>query len=968
MSFRSTYILFGILILELIAFGLHQVFSPRPGEELYVLPELHRADARARGNSPDAKEGIAKDIDRVEIDHAGGEKIVFTRNKDKHWVMSEPYSTAIEDDTAVNAVIANLISARKEEKAEVRGKSLSDVGLDPPKMKVTLTKDDGKQWTLNLGNRDELRGQGLIYVTSSELPKDIMAIRTNNLESLSRSYQIKRMGTDERGKPREEMVNQSRWKTTKDFRSKELVTPSAMTLQSVDLNDGKHDLALEREGDLTRWKFTKPDYGPAEYDPADPHAPPALTGAPQVTSVRQLLNTLEGLKVAYDPDNPDKKEDDFVAENVKDLAKYGLEKGKPAYIRIGFKRGQGGSLLGPDLKQEPIKDALLIGKEVEEKSAAKPLAPDVGATVVGLGASLQGQGLLLATAALSVKPAESKATMRYARLESDNNVVKVSARGLDQLVKVVNDPSDLRNKQLVQIDEPKVDAIDIKKAGGGHLKLRRIGNEWKLWDASDKAARTDANAVNSFLKDLAPPRTPDQKPPVLSFPKDDAKDTDLGLDEKDRTGEITVWEDSVDQDAAKKDEKAEPRLKDKPGKVIKLIFGKKMEKDHTVNVLRDTGDRKTRLTLSDKMLSRLDADRLSYLDRTLPTFDEKTPLAKITIQHKGDAKKDIELVKEKKDDQSIWAIKKPDNLVGHTADPLFIRRLIEDLRNLRTDKLVAEKPADAKESEAFAKELAKYGLSPAETTVTVTHDKNDKGVSTEYIYTFGAKADKDGKLYARIEVKPADEKSPARDFVFIVQPEILKALDASVIDPTVFNFREKVADVKKLKFTWKKKGNKDQVLEVEREGTEGKWKVLNKIEGYELDSPTVSAFVHRLSTLQAAKFLDHKVTNPKPEYELDPAHRNLQIEIVLKEKVKDDKEKEKEKEKEVEKTVTLTLGKFHEGSGISPEENKENGYYDAQSSTLPGDVFTMSRLALPLTEKERQDIVEAGLKYFGRLP
>src|SRR5262245_55755244 len=69
-QFGITYILFGILLAEILGFGLVQFLSVRPGEELYALPDLRRAYNQAQSEGKE----FVKEIDSVEIDRPRGDK------------------------------------------------------------------------------------------------------------------------------------------------------------------------------------------------------------------------------------------------------------------------------------------------------------------------------------------------------------------------------------------------------------------------------------------------------------------------------------------------------------------------------------------------------------------------------------------------------------------------------------------------------------------------------------------------------------------------------------------------------------------------------------------------------------------------------------------------------------------------------------------------------------------------------
>ena len=130
MNFKTTYTLFGVLIVAYALFALNQsVQLQNPGEEFYVMADLRKA------NVP------SKDITSIEIERnrPEKEKLVFTRDPEtKHWKLESPYAARIETDEAINRIFNEVQDARRVEQAE-RPTGASQAGLDPPAAVVTVT-------------------------------------------------------------------------------------------------------------------------------------------------------------------------------------------------------------------------------------------------------------------------------------------------------------------------------------------------------------------------------------------------------------------------------------------------------------------------------------------------------------------------------------------------------------------------------------------------------------------------------------------------------------------------------------------------------------------------------------------------------------------------------------------------------------------------------------------------------------
>ena len=98
----------------------------------------------------------------------------------------------------------------------------------PPQATITLKKGD-QEWKLNLGRQREGTTSGVVYVTSSDEPKEPKAVRKSELDLA--------------------------FKSLADFRAKDLLTESSLNLQSVKLQKEKTPpIALEKVAER-RWRF-----------------------------------------------------------------------------------------------------------------------------------------------------------------------------------------------------------------------------------------------------------------------------------------------------------------------------------------------------------------------------------------------------------------------------------------------------------------------------------------------------------------------------------------------------------------------------------------------------------------------------------------------------------------------------------------------------------------------------------------
>ncbi len=326
MSFKTTYILFGILIALLVAFGVKQMWGTKPGEELYAMNDLRQAKV------------TADDIDTLEIDRARPkeEKLVFVLDRaSKRWKMTQPFEARADSD-AVNGVIRNVINARKEERGKADLTSdLEKFGLQPPAEVIVLKQGAEREWKLNIG-KESVGGtaNALVYVTSSGQSRMPSAVKRSEIEGV--------------------------FKDLNDFRSKDLLADSsdfgsATNVRSIKLHEAQHPPVALQKGSDDRWRFETPSYGEASYE-GDPSA--SSETPKRITGVRDLVSDADNLRVDSNAD--------FVANAVTDLAKYGLESNKPERLRIEIQRKKGGDQTTEEAK-EPVARVLLVGKKVDDK-------------------------------------------------------------------------------------------------------------------------------------------------------------------------------------------------------------------------------------------------------------------------------------------------------------------------------------------------------------------------------------------------------------------------------------------------------------------------------------------------------------------------------------------------------------------------------------------------------------------------
>lgn len=611
-------------------------------------------------------------------------------------------------------------------------------------------------------------------------------------------------------------------KPVQEFRSKELLAVSPFNTKSisfkmVDPKDSKktYELALS-SGSASRWEVTKPFQAEADFD--------GEGEGKERPGVKGLLSAVGAIPGG-----------DYFKEDVADLAPYGLEADHPALLRIEAQYDARSRLGSSPAEKPPVEDTLLIGKKAEPK-----------------------------------KDDKEKTERYYARLGSERAVLLVPAKNLESILKVVENPDTLRNRDLLVVDANRVDAVTIKQ-GKNVLELRKRKDIWKLTVNADPPVDADPLVVRQLLDALTAKRQ------VKGFPS--ARSSELGLDKPEAEATtISLWENGLEE--AKDD--AAPKLKEPDKPKARLTFGK--EDKGSLFVQRQVGDEKTVLELPAALAVWGTRGKLGYLEHRLPSFvaGSETRLALA----RPDGAYDLEKAKDKDSrGNPVWTIKTPKEQAGRQADTETVNKALATLRELHPNEWVAEKPTD--------KELDEFGLKSPVVTATVTLPKDEK-TAEERVYQFGKKTKDGASLYARL-----GGKGPETDRVFTVRPEVLAALERELRDHTLFHFDTN--KVTQLKFLgWKSLFMGNTATLVLKRGADKTWTVS--------EAPFTD-FKDRLDGLQAEIFLSELATlgvesfvkgGPKPEYELDKDKRSLQIEVTL-EGVKD--------------PITLTVGKLEAGKG-----------------------------------------------------
>jgi hypothetical protein len=272
MNFKTTYFLFGLLVLMFVVLGVALFLGPTPPSGAgYVFPSLHASATKIDPNA----------FTRITIDRKqpAGEQIVLERVGDSNtWRITEPREM-LADSMNVTNLLVNLHGAKFD--TEAKPVSWRAAGLYTPSRIVTLEAGD-RTFTLTIGEVTDGEDRALAFVESSERPGEVLVVRKGDIRSAVENLP--------------------------HFRAKELL-PDATDFDRLKLTQGsKPPLELKKSG--SRWAYVTPAYGEAE--------------------LGDLLTTLSNVRVAYTDDETN----DFVADGEKDLSKYHLDSSKAEVLTI----------------------------------------------------------------------------------------------------------------------------------------------------------------------------------------------------------------------------------------------------------------------------------------------------------------------------------------------------------------------------------------------------------------------------------------------------------------------------------------------------------------------------------------------------------------------------------------------------------------------------------------------------------
>ncbi|MFL5329486.1 MAG: DUF4340 domain-containing protein [Gemmataceae bacterium] len=559
MNFKTTYALFGALIVILVIAAFMLLTGPKPGDEGLLL------------QGPAAEKLASKDFDTLTIERKGAqpESLTFTRVDDKRWKLDKPFEARV-DSSAVERAVSDLLSARRDGKHDIRS-GLADLGLDPPSLVVSLGRSGKTAYSVSLGNTT-LGADAKVFALSSERPKTPMAIRRASLSALLKADAKDATNAGELARG------------IADFRSRDLLLEGAGfspadVVREVKITDGKSTIDLAKQD--SGWKFEQP----ANLGNADAKGDAASPEGTPLSGVEPLIKSLADIKPASAAD---------IIDNPADFASFGLEPGKEVGPRVEIVRK------GADDKST-VTETLLVGKKDDksdqifvrlagEKSVAKvpakllePITRTLARPV-----NLRDRQLLAFNPnecdGIDIKLGSDDKPLELRKVGEQATWKLFDSDASSQLANTAN-VRDLLSSLSGKVvkDFPEANATDAA-LGFDHpaaeitLWVRGILPEPKKEAAAEKEKSKDAPKEKEPAKE-SPPK-PEEKPAAPTMPKLQSPNARLIFGKRDKD----------------------------------LLYVRRITKD------KDGKDVKADFAVSESLLPKVTRGRIEYVDPTLPSF------------------------------------------------------------------------------------------------------------------------------------------------------------------------------------------------------------------------------------------------------------------------------------------------------------------------------------------------------------
>jgi hypothetical protein len=250
---RSTLILLLVAVVASVAIYYIEI---KPGKPRDAEPD--KTTAAFKFNREDV----------VNIKLFRGGQTINLENQNNKWVITQPIS-ASADESALNSLIGDLVSARVDREFAPDGGNLKQYGLSEPAVKLEIKLKSGQTHRVELGSRDE---GGLSAYGKIDGSQNVAILPASLLNDSDKSLN--------------------------DIRDRSVLGATQYELGSIKVVNESDAYELEKKG--SEWSIKSP-----------------VTGLADESSVSSLLADITGAKAA-----------EVVSESVDDPAKYGLDKSK----------------------------------------------------------------------------------------------------------------------------------------------------------------------------------------------------------------------------------------------------------------------------------------------------------------------------------------------------------------------------------------------------------------------------------------------------------------------------------------------------------------------------------------------------------------------------------------------------------------------------------------------------------------
>ncbi len=250
---RSTLIL---LLIAAVASAAIYFIEIKPGKPRDEEPEKSRPIFKLN----------REDITAISVTKGG--QTVNLENQNNKWVITQPVSSAA-DESALNALVGDLVSARIDTEFPASGGDLKQYGLSEPAVKLEIKLKNGETHRVELGTKDQIGTSAYAKIDGAQ---NVAVITAGLLANADKSLN--------------------------DLRDRAVLGATLYEMSSFKVSNESGAYELEKKDG--EWKIKSPTEAAADD-----------------AQINNMISELSGAKAT-----------EIVSENTDDPAKYGLDKSK----------------------------------------------------------------------------------------------------------------------------------------------------------------------------------------------------------------------------------------------------------------------------------------------------------------------------------------------------------------------------------------------------------------------------------------------------------------------------------------------------------------------------------------------------------------------------------------------------------------------------------------------------------------